>query len=334
MFGIKDMTANNFMTGGLLTNTQSRYKKSRLGDLLVRRGKLSQMQLDAALKGQKETGQQLGDYLCSQGLISQSDLKKTLAQQFAYRALALSFTFCLSVSSMVQPKSARAEDNTRLAQITYNYDRATTQKSVTNKRSDDLRMASIQTVPRGLSQPQHATPSKQHSQKIFGSYERKSTNLSAFTKWNTVLSNLDNGGMGRIPQELMQYQSASKMAKINAVNSYVNRVTYIEDQTNWGNSDYWATPAEFMARGGDCEDFAIAKFAMLKRLGVSEHNMRLAIVQDLEKNIPHAVLIVYTESGPVMLDNQIKTVQRVGASFNRYEPIYSINRNAWWRHTT
>ena len=56
------------------------------------------------------------------------------------------------------------------------------------------------------------------------------------------------------------------------------------------------------------------------------------IVQDTKKNIPHAVLVVYTDQGAYVLDNQIKSlVSTRGAG--RYRPIYSINRTGWWMHT-
>ena len=105
------------------------------------------------------------------------------------------------------------------------------------------------------------------------------------------------------------------------------------DNRNWGKSDYWETPVEFMTRGGDCEDFAIAKYISLRELGVSEDRMRLAIVQDTQKNIPHAVLALYTDDGGVViLDQQIKTVFDAGHQ-GRYRPIFSINRSAWWLYS-
>jgi predicted transglutaminase-like cysteine proteinase len=67
-------------------------------------------------------------------------------------------------------------------------------------------------------------------------------------------------------------------------------------------------------------------------LGVPEERLRVAIVHDNLKNIAHAILIVYTDGGAIILDNQEKSVldgQRAG----RYRPIYSINRTAWWLHT-
>ena len=63
--------------------------------------------------------------------------------------------------------------------------------------------------------------------------------------------------------------------QLAAVNDYVNRVRYRDDRVNWGLRDYWAAPREFFARGGDCEDFAIAKYLSLRALGfqteVREH---------------------------------------------------------------
>jgi predicted transglutaminase-like cysteine proteinase len=111
----------------------------------------------------------------------------------------------------------------------------------------------------------------------------------------------------------------------------MNEKPYILDNKNWGKSDYWGTPIEFMQRGGDCEDFAIAKYTALRALGVPEERLRIAIVQDTYKNIPHAVLAVYTEDGLFILDNQIKTLVSA-ESTGRYRPIFSINRTAWWLH--
>jgi predicted transglutaminase-like cysteine proteinase len=136
-----------------------------------------------------------------------------------------------------------------------------------------------------------------------------------------------------VEKRLENFQGLSLKQMADRVNDMMNERPYISDKRNWGQTDYWATPVEFMKRGGDCEDFAIAKYAALRTLGVPEERLRLAIVQDTQKNIPHAVLVVYTDQGAVLLDNQIKTLvdaERAG----RYRPIYSINRQAWWLHST
>ena len=321
-----------FGTKNLMTGYQARTKKNRLGELLVRKDKLTSLQLQSALKGQKQSGKQLGRYLCDEGIITRGDLTKTLMQQFAYRALAMSLTVFLGFSSVATPKSARAEVFNNATQVAYNYQASDNSRLIMSNK-DNIRLASIQKMPRSVALPKAVPDSRLRDDRLFGSHEVMSSNMQAFTKWNDVLGKLDNAGMQNWGGDLEQYRGLSLENKVNAVNKHVNKVRYIEDKNNWNKSDYWATPAEFFTRGGDCEDFAIAKYAALKKLGVSEHRMRLAIVQDKQKNIPHAVLIVYTNSGPLLLDNQIKSVEKV-SSVRHYEPIYSINRTAWWRHTT
>jgi predicted transglutaminase-like cysteine proteinase len=117
------------------------------------------------------------------------------------------------------------------------------------------------------------------------------------------------------------------------VNEMMNEKPYIIDSKNWGQSDYWETPVEFMRKGGDCEDYAIAKYTALRTLGVPEERMRVVIVQDTYKNIPHAILAVYLDDGNVVaLDNQNKSLVNA-EGMGRYKPIFSINRQAWWLHT-
>lgn len=319
-----------------MLGTRSRYKHSRLGELLVEKGKLTQMQLNAALKGHKKQGKQLGKYLCDEGFITKSDLNKTLVAQFAYRALAMSFTVFMGVAGMGGVKRAFAESaqNDAIVKVAYNYNSMpsrNTSRFFEHKSENTVQMASLQAAPRTITPPSKLIPEERIDTRLFGSREVKSTNMSAFTKWNDILAKLDNAGMQNLAPELVGYRTLDIEAKIKIINQRVNKIRYVEDKNNWGKSDYWATPAEFFARGGDCEDYAIAKYALLKMLGVPEHKMRLAIVQDKAKNVPHAVLIVYTKKGPMMLDNQLGNVQQV-SNYSRYAPIYSINREGWWRH--
>jgi predicted transglutaminase-like cysteine proteinase len=131
--------------------------------------------------------------------------------------------------------------------------------------------------------------------------------------------------------KLQSLKNSSTRDQIAAVNDYINYVSYVEDSQNYGTSDKWATPIEFLAKGGDCEDFAIAKYASLRALGFSTDQLRIAIVQDKIKNIAHAVLIVYTEQGTYVLDNQDKRL-RSAAEVTRYKPVFSINATYWWLH--
>jgi predicted transglutaminase-like cysteine proteinase len=121
------------------------------------------------------------------------------------------------------------------------------------------------------------------------------------------------------------------VAQLDTVNAVVNRVPYVEDRVNYGTEDYWATPAEFIARGGDCEDYAIAKYMLLRRAGVPADAMRVAVVRDLALGTSHAILAVEAGGTTWILDNQAVDVKPADA-VTRYQPVYSINENGWWLH--
>ena len=290
---------------GFFSTLAARFERNRLGELLVQRGRLTPDQLRDALRDQKGSGLTLGELLRERGLVTNTQIRSTLFEQTAYRTVATCLTVFIGLTSF-NVGAAKA--------------------SSLNPRVQFQQNAMIQKV---AYQPQAVSPQSQKDTRLFGTREVASRDISAFKKWTSLLPKLDRVSFDQ--SKTAQFQGMSMDAQVNAVNNYVNKVRYIEDSKNFGKSDYWATPAEFFARGGDCEDFAIAKYAMLKQLGVPENKMRLAIVQDKIKNIPHAVLIVYTQNGPMLLDNQIKQTSEV-ASINRYKPIYSINAEGWWRH--
>ncbi len=128
------------------------------------------------------------------------------------------------------------------------------------------------------------------------------------------------------------------LIQLNEVNNRINQAKYITDSANWGQSDYWATPAEFMARFGDCEDYAIMKYLSLRRLGWKESALRVVAVKDLNLKVGHAVLIVFfkhPKTGQILnllLDNQIKAIANAD-NVRHYQPVFSINKYFWWRHT-
>ena len=175
---------------------------------------------------------------------------------------------------------------------------------------------------------------------LFGSEERASTNLEPFTKWTSMFDRFQASMsqpqsqkvMAAWKREIGSFKGLPLEQMAVRVNHFVNEQPYIVDSRNWGQSDYWETPVEFFERGGDCEDFAIAKYVSLRALGVPEDRLRVAIVHDLQKDMPHAVLILYTDHGALILDNQNERVENA-SNVTRYRPIFTINRNAWWLHT-
>ena len=119
--------------------------------------------------------------------------------------------------------------------------------------------------------------------------------------------------------------------QVYAVNHFINQWRYRSDAENYGHSDYWATPIEFMTRSGDCEDYAIAKYVSLRELGVPVDQLRLVVVQDVLRDLAHAVLAVYTGDRVLILDNLTEAVLP-DTRLSQYIPYYSVNEAGRWAH--
>jgi predicted transglutaminase-like cysteine proteinase len=123
----------------------------------------------------------------------------------------------------------------------------------------------------------------------------------------------------------------SPLEVLRRVNAFWNSWPYVEDMDNWGEEDYWETPAEFLAKSGDCEDYAIAKYFTLKELGIPPENMRIVVLRDTMRNTPHAVLAVYLRDNAFILDN-LSDVVLPHSRFSHYAPQYSVNEFGRWAH--
>lgn len=121
--------------------------------------------------------------------------------------------------------------------------------------------------------------------------------------------------------------SGTERDALQAVNSYFNRIPFLTDANHWGVEDYWATPAETVASyGGDCEDYSIAKYFLLKEFGVPVERLRITYVKAVRLNQAHMVLAYYASPGaePLILDN---LDDRVRPASDRADlvPVYSFN---------
>lgn len=167
--------------------------------------------------------------------------------------------------------------------------------------------------------------------------------LGAFDKWTGVLARYewqratahsgctDNSTCSSSQWEglISALKDAPFAVKLDEVNRFFNRIAYVTDEENYG-TDYWQTPYEFMARGGDCEDYAIAKYLTLKRLGIPGSAMRLLVV-NAEGGETHAVLEVRAGEMPYLLDNKTDDVV-AESTVHRYAPVYAINEARWWAY--
>lgn len=134
---------------------------------------------------------------------------------------------------------------------------------------------------------------------------------------------------GEMADSLRDAQETVKLAKVN---EFLNQIPFVSDLAHWHKEDYWATPVEMIAsNGGDCEDFAIAKYFTLRALGVSGNRMRITYVKAVSLNQAHMVLTYYpdVDAEPLVLDNLINAILPASQRPDLI-PVYSFNAEGLW----
>jgi len=119
-------------------------------------------------------------------------------------------------------------------------------------------------------------------------------------------------------------------ARVEKVNDIFNRLPYVPAEVNWHDVAYWETPYEFLERGGQCQDYAIAKYLALLESGVPEQELRFVVVHDNLAQLDHAITVVDVDGASLALDNQMNSVTPAQALQQRYSPYYALNDLGWW----
>ena len=120
--------------------------------------------------------------------------------------------------------------------------------------------------------------------------------------------------------------------QVRLVNRYINRHRYRDDRVSSqsGAGNQWETLTEFLHSGGDCEDFAVAKYFVLREFGVEAEDMRIVIGRESQRATHHAMLAIRFDGGVWLLEND-NTIHRNGfQDINRF--VYAINEQGIWDH--
>lgn len=125
--------------------------------------------------------------------------------------------------------------------------------------------------------------------------------------------------------------SLDPMIRMRLVNDFVNAVPYAEDRENYGMPDYWAETATFFAMGGDCEDYAIAKYKLLQQLGFHPDRLRIVLLIDQARRRQHAVLAVVDGGEGWILDSAQPQILP-HRSVRDYRPTVSVGGRRLFVH--
>lgn len=119
--------------------------------------------------------------------------------------------------------------------------------------------------------------------------------------------------------------TTDRRALLGAVLKLVSGRPYLSDAANYGLIDYWATTDEFLARGGDCEDAAIAGYFLLKMAGWNPADTWLVVLRPTKEAPTHAILLAWADGFWVELDIRNKGLSRWHGPPENI--LYALNEN-------
>jgi predicted transglutaminase-like cysteine proteinase len=115
-------------------------------------------------------------------------------------------------------------------------------------------------------------------------------------------------------------------AQLEMVNREINSaIRYVSDMAQHGLPDRWTAPLAALAAGrGDCEDYAIAKYVILRTAGYPAGHLRFLLVRDRLARDDHAVLAARFEGRWLILDNRFAAIPEDSRMHN-FTPLFALD---------
>ena len=135
-------------------------------------------------------------------------------------------------------------------------------------------------------------------------------------------------------------RALSHKQQLQIVNRYINKHRLYRrdgrshDGASWGDGpifSQWSTLLEFLQKGGDCEDYATAKYMILRLLGYPADALRIVVVYDRKTREYHALVAVKDNQGDVRLLDIDNRIYQGNPAAYRY--VYAINETSIWDHS-
>jgi predicted transglutaminase-like cysteine proteinase len=122
-------------------------------------------------------------------------------------------------------------------------------------------------------------------------------------------------------------------ARLGEINRAINlSIRATSDLVQHGQIDIWSSPLTTLERGGgDCEDYAIAKFVALRRAGIAPDDLRIVIMHDTIRGEGHAVAAARLDGRWLMLDNR-RMAMVSDSDVRNYRPTFVIGQHGAMRY--
>jgi predicted transglutaminase-like cysteine proteinase len=117
-------------------------------------------------------------------------------------------------------------------------------------------------------------------------------------------------------------------ARLGEINRALNlAIRPVSDLQQYGAIDVWTSPLATLTRGGgDCEDYAIAKFVALRLAGIAPDNLRIVIMHDTLRGEDHAVAAARLHGRWLTLDNR-RMAMVEDTDIRNYRPTFVIDQH-------
>jgi predicted transglutaminase-like cysteine proteinase len=104
----------------------------------------------------------------------------------------------------------------------------------------------------------------------------------------------------------------SGRARVGLINRAADlAISPVSDEIQWGVADHWSDPFEtLLSNRGDCEDYAILKYAALLEAGIPKDDVKIVILKNFFPNEDHAVVATRVDGKWLILDNRTLTLVR------------------------
>jgi predicted transglutaminase-like cysteine proteinase len=128
-------------------------------------------------------------------------------------------------------------------------------------------------------------------------------------------------------------RSRDGRARLGEINRAINlAIRPISDLAQHGQIDVWTSPLATLARGGgDCEDYAIAKFVALRRAGLAPEDLRIVVLRDTIHGEDHAVAAARLDGHWLTLDNR-RMAMVEDADVRNLRPTFVIGEQGVMRY--
>jgi predicted transglutaminase-like cysteine proteinase len=122
-------------------------------------------------------------------------------------------------------------------------------------------------------------------------------------------------------------------ARIGEVNRAVNlAIRPVSDFAQYGQDDVWSSPLVTLTKGGgDCEDYAIAKYVALRLAGIAPDDLRIVVMHDTLHGDDHAVAAARLDGRWLTLDNN-RMMMVEDTNVRNYRPTFVIDQSQVMRY--